>query len=73
METCEAGHIVVAWALGLQVGAAVIGVNGDDAKGTSEIGHARDRRPLDDLRLSFAHILQQFRQRGDVRRDPRWL
>jgi hypothetical protein len=34
----EAGHIVVAWALGVEIGAAAIGINGDDAKGTAAIG-----------------------------------
>ena len=29
----EAGHIVVAWAFGVEVGAAAIGIKGDDAKG----------------------------------------
>jgi hypothetical protein len=44
----EAGHIVVAWALGVVVGAAAIGINGDDAKGTSEIGSAK-RLPMSAL------------------------
>jgi ATP-dependent Zn protease len=33
----EAGHAVVAWALGLKVGAVAIGLNGDDSAGKSEI------------------------------------
>jgi ATP-dependent Zn protease len=44
----EAGHIVVAWALGLRVGAAAIGINGDDAKGESEIERDETALPLID-------------------------
>ncbi len=40
----EAGHAVVAWALGLQIGDIVIGVGGDDAKGGTDI--ARDQAHL---------------------------
>jgi hypothetical protein len=29
----EAGHIVVAWALGVKVGASAIGINGGDSEG----------------------------------------
>jgi hypothetical protein len=55
----EAGHIVVAWALGAVVGAAAIGINGDDAKGTSEIGSA-ERLPLvDKIALCAAGLESQ--------------
>jgi hypothetical protein len=55
----EAGHIVVAWALGVVVGAAAIGINGDDAKGTSEIGSA-ERLPLvDKIALCAAGLESQ--------------
>ena len=33
----EAGHAVVAWSLGLQVGDIAIGIDGDDAKGGAQI------------------------------------
>jgi ATP-dependent Zn protease len=33
----EAGHAVVAWALGLKVGRMAIAIDGDDAKGAAEI------------------------------------
>ena len=33
----EAGHIVVAWALGLTADAATIGIDGDEFKGKAEI------------------------------------
>jgi hypothetical protein len=36
----EAGHVIVAWTLGLPVGAMEIGVNGDDTAGNSEIADA---------------------------------
>ena len=39
----EAGHIVVAWALGLSIDATVIGIDGDDAKGETSIA---DDKPL---------------------------
>jgi hypothetical protein len=43
----EAGHVVVAWALGLPVGEITIGMNGDDAAGLSEIGES-DHLPIID-------------------------
>jgi hypothetical protein len=36
----EAGHTIVAWALGLPVGDIAIAVGGDDAAGRSQIGVA---------------------------------
>ena len=44
----EAGHIVVAWALGLKVGASAIGINGDDSAGKTEIERDKPLLPLID-------------------------
>ena len=44
----EAGHIVVAWALGLKVGASAIGINGDDSAGKTEIERDKPSLPLVD-------------------------
>jgi hypothetical protein len=38
----EAGHAVVAWALGLNVGRLAIAIGGDDAKGSADIEHDPD-------------------------------
>jgi hypothetical protein len=35
----EAGHVVVAWVLGVPVGSVRIGINGDDTSGRAEIGN----------------------------------
>jgi hypothetical protein len=50
----EAGHIVVAWALGVEVGAAAIGINGDDAKGTAAIGDDEGLPLIDKIALCAA-------------------
>ena len=55
----EAGHIVVAWSLGVEVGGAAIGVNGDDAKGTSEIGSAEELPLVDKIALCAAGLESQ--------------
>jgi ATP-dependent Zn protease len=36
----EAGHVIVAWTLGLPIGAMEIGINGDDTAGESQIADA---------------------------------
>src|SRR5262249_14111988 len=55
----EAGHIVVAWALGVDVGAAAIGIDGDDAKGAAAIG-SDDGLPLvDKIALCAAGLESQ--------------
>jgi hypothetical protein len=43
----EAGHAVVAWALGLSVGEIEIGIAGDDSAGRSEIGDS-SHLPIED-------------------------
>jgi hypothetical protein len=50
----EAGHIVVASALGLRVGAAVIGVDGDDAKGEADIDCDRSLPLVDRIAVCAA-------------------
>jgi hypothetical protein len=55
----EAGHIAVAWALGVEVGAAAIGINGDNAKGTAAIGDDEGLPPLDKIALCAAGLESQ--------------
>jgi butyrate kinase len=55
----EAGHVVVAWSLGVEVGAAAIGINGDDAKGASEIGSAGELPLVDRIALCAAGLVSQ--------------
>src|SRR5262249_13031115 len=50
----EAGHIVVAWALGLRVGAAAIGINGDDAEGEADIDHDKHLPLVDEIAICAA-------------------
>jgi ATP-dependent Zn protease len=52
----EAGHAVVAWALGLKVGRLAIAIGGDDTKGSSGI-HVDQESPLiDRIALCLAGI-----------------
>ncbi len=55
----EAGHIVVAWALGLKVGAAVIGINGDDTKGNAKIEHDETLLLVDKIAICAAGVESQ--------------
>src|SRR5690349_14657733 len=55
----EAGHIVVAWALGVEVGGAAIGINGDDAKGASEIGSDEGLPLVDKIAVCAAGLESQ--------------
>jgi len=55
----EAGHIVVAWSLGLAVGGAEIAIGGDDAKGTAEVQTADHMNLLDQLAICAAGIEAQ--------------
>jgi ATP-dependent Zn protease len=55
----EAGHIVVAWALGVDVGAAAIGINGDDAKGAAGIGDDEGLPLVDKIALCAAGFESQ--------------
>jgi hypothetical protein len=49
----------VAWALGVEVGAAAIGINGDDAKGTAAIGDDKGLPLVDKIALCAAGFESQ--------------
>jgi hypothetical protein len=51
----EAGHAVVAWALGLSVREIEIGVNGDDAAGRAEIEDSVHLPIVDQIAVCLAH------------------
>ena len=52
----EAGHVVVAWTLGLPVGAMEIGLNGDDTAGKSEIADTASLSMIDRIALCAAGL-----------------
>jgi ATP-dependent Zn protease len=52
----EAGHAVVAWALGLKVGRLAIAIGGDDAKGSADIEHDQEYPLVDRIALCVAGI-----------------
>ena len=52
----EAGHVIVAWTLGLPVGAMEIGINGDDTAGKSEIADTRSLSMVDRIALCAAGL-----------------
>ena len=57
----EAGHVVVAWALGLPAGSMEIGCNGDDTAGRSEIDEtARQLSLVDRIALCIAGMEAQL-------------
>ena len=57
----EAGHVVVAWALGLPVGSMEIGCNGDDTAGRSEIDETAHQLSLvDRIALCIAGMEAQL-------------
>src|SRR5262245_11759854 len=55
----EAGHAVVAWALGLVVGELAIGIKGDDTAGTSEIGDSGHLPLVDQIAICLAGLEAQ--------------
>ena len=55
----EAGHAVVAWALGLPVGDIAIAVGGDDAAGRSNIGVADRLSIRDQIAVCVAGLVAQ--------------
>jgi ATP-dependent Zn protease len=55
----EAGHAVVAWALGLPVGEIAIGIDGDDAAGRSEIGDSTHLPIVDRIAVCIAGVEAQ--------------
>lgn len=50
----EAGHIVLAWALGLRVSAAAIGIGGDDSKGETEFDRDKPLPIVDKIAVCAA-------------------
>ena len=52
----EAGHIVVAWALGLKVGASAIGINGDNSAGKTDIEHHKPLSLIDKIAICAAGL-----------------
>jgi ATP-dependent Zn protease len=50
----EAGHVVVAWALGLKTRRMVIGINGDDAAGAAEIEESPHLPLVDQIAICSA-------------------
>ena len=52
----EAGHAVVAWALGLKVGRLAIAIGGDDAKGSTDIEYGHDSPMIDRIALCVAGV-----------------
>lgn len=55
----EAGHIAVAWALGLKIGAVAIGIDGDNSKGKSEIAHDKPLPLIDKIAVCAAGLEAQ--------------
>jgi hypothetical protein len=55
----EAGHVIVARELGLLVGEIAIGIDGDDAKGRSDVGSAHHLPLIDQVALCVAGIVAQ--------------
>lgn len=56
----EAGHVIVAREFGLPVGEIAIGIDGDDAKGRSDIGSAGHLPLIDQIALCVAGIIAQL-------------
>jgi hypothetical protein len=52
-------HIVVAWALGLMIGASAIGINGDDAKGRTDIANDEALPVIDKIAICAAGLESQ--------------
>jgi ATP-dependent Zn protease len=50
----EAGHVVVAWALGLKTRKMAIGIDGDDAAGGAEIEESTHLRMVDQIAICSA-------------------
>jgi ATP-dependent Zn protease len=50
----EAGHVVVAWALGLKTRKMAVGINGDDAAGAAEIEESSHLPLVDQIAICSA-------------------
>jgi hypothetical protein len=56
----EAGHAIVAREFGLPVGEIRVGIDGDDAKGESDIGLAHHLPLIDQIALCVAGVVAQL-------------
>jgi ATP-dependent Zn protease len=68
----EAGHAVVAWALGLNVGRLAIAIGCDDAKGSADIEHDQDSPLIDRIALYVAGIDAQELFEAPTRENAGW-
>lgn len=55
----EAGHVIVARELGLPVGEIAVGIDGDQAKGRTDIGSAHHLPVIDQIALCIAEVVAQ--------------
>lgn len=55
----EAGHAVVAWVLGIPIGAIEIAIDGDDAKGSAQIGATDGLEVVDRIAICLAGVEAQ--------------
>ena len=55
----EAGHVIVAREFGLPVGEIAIGIDGDHAKGRTDIGSAHHLPVIDQVALCVAGVVAQ--------------
>ena len=55
----EAGHVIVAREFGLPIGEIAIGVDGDEAKGRTDIGSAHHLPLIDQIALCVAGVVAQ--------------
>jgi hypothetical protein len=74
----EAGHAVVALSLGLSVGRVEIAIDGDDAKGTTDIAGTSGLPLVDQLAICAAGMEAQERFNAPTHdaagwRRPAWL
>ena len=56
----EAGHAVVAWALGVPVGGIEIAIGGDDAKGGAQIGPSHHLSIVDQIAIWLGGVEAQY-------------
>ena len=55
----EAGHVIVAREFGLPIGEIAIGIDGDEAKGRTDIGSAHNLPVIDQIALCVAGVVAQ--------------
>ena len=55
----EAGHVIVAREFGLPIGEIAIGIDGDEAKGRTDIGSAHNLPLIDQIALCVAGVVAQ--------------